>query len=349
MSSSFVKNFAMNGHVGVSFFFILSGFVLAASNLEKLERFSLSGSLVFYWKRVARIVPLWAVASAPFIILALKNSDPNLIPFLSFSQAWSPDVHVSFALLAVAWTLSVEMFFYFMFPFIAALLRPFRGRSLGPILIVVGLSIPAAGALYYWLHPELANLGAADANSPHRWLYRFPVTRLGEFIAGIGVFVSIQRYGITMGRLASVSALAIAVGVLFAFMGLMEQGKAFWVMPYAVIFSVIVLILAQLEMLELRISWKLPILLGEASFAFYLIHQFYFKNAYLPTMSSFSGLPVAQVVVFLMAVSASIGLHLLIEGPARDLLLRALHIRSTMPKAVVIETASDDPSAKNVS
>lgn len=344
MTSQFTKNFAMNGHVGVSFFFILSGFVLAASNLEKLSSFSLSSSLAFYWKRVARIVPLWLLISSPFIVKAIQSSDPHLIPFLTLTQSWSSDVFVSFGLLAVAWTLSVEMFFYFTFPFIAAALRSLKGSSLGPSLIFLGLLIPAMGMLYYYLHPEMADLSFVDANSPHRWLYRFPATRLGEFIAGIGVYLVISRCRIGIGRTTTISALAISSGLLFACMGLMEQGKAFWVMPYALIFAVIVFALAQLEKLDLRITWKLPILLGEASFAFYLIHQFYFKAAYLPPITNFSGLQVAQVVVLVTAIATSVGLHLLIEGPARDIVLKLLHVRSTISKTAVIEPVKDNPA-----
>ncbi|KAF1014099.1 MAG: hypothetical protein GAK31_03123 [Stenotrophomonas maltophilia] len=342
ITSPFWTNFAKNGHVGVSFFFILSGFVLAASNLDKLEKFTVGGSLYFYWKRIARIVPLWLLVSAPFIIKAVHEGDPKLWPFLSFTQAWSADVFVSFGLLAVAWTLSVEMFFYFMFPFIAVALRPLKGRWLGPVLILVGMAIPAAGAYYYWVNPDMAAIFFPEPNSSHRWLYRMPVTRLGQFIAGIGIFLAIARCNVRMNRLASSTVLLLAVILLFACMGLMEQGKAFWVMPYALIFVVIVLMLAKIETLGLRVTWKLPILLGEASFAFYLIHQFYFKAALLPPLTAFSGLRLAQVEVLIATMATSIGLYLMVETPARDLLLRVLHIRSSMPKVTVSEKVQGD-------
>lgn len=346
MTNPFWKNFANNGHVGVSFFFILSGFVLAASNLDKLGRMTFSGTLSFYWKRIARIVPLWLVVSAPFILKAIETDDPKLIPFLTFTQAWSSDVFVSFGLLAVAWTLSVEIFFYLTFPFIAATVRPFKGRALGPILTLLGLMIPAAGALYYWLNPEMAALFFPDPNSSHRWLYRFPVARLGEFIAGIGVFLTIARCNLPIGRLSSTIGLAATALVLLMVMGTMEKTNTIWIIPYALIFTFMVLMLAQMEKLDLRITWKLPILLGEASFAFYLIHQFYFKAALLPPLTQFSGLAVAQVEVLLAAIATSVGLHLLIEAPARDALLRLLHIRSTMPKVAVTEAVPGETQAK---
>ena len=103
-----LRNIAHNGHVGVSFFFVLSGFVLAVSNFQRLESFRLETTVAFYWKRAARIIPLWLLVSAPFILKAIAESDPRLWPYLTFTQAWSGDVSQSFALLAVAWTLSAE-------------------------------------------------------------------------------------------------------------------------------------------------------------------------------------------------------------------------------------------------
>lgn len=46
-------HFFKNGYVGISFFFIVSGFVLSASNLGKLERFSMAAIAAFYIDRIA--------------------------------------------------------------------------------------------------------------------------------------------------------------------------------------------------------------------------------------------------------------------------------------------------------
>ncbi|WP_414604593.1 hypothetical protein [Stenotrophomonas sp. AR029] len=48
MLSDFFRTFASNVQVGVSFFFVLSGFVLAASNLERLSTIGLGSTLSFY-------------------------------------------------------------------------------------------------------------------------------------------------------------------------------------------------------------------------------------------------------------------------------------------------------------
>jgi len=149
-----------------------------------------------------------------------------------------------------------------------------------------------------------------------------------------------------LAQMSSTIGLAATALVLLMVMGTMEKTNTIWIIPYALIFTFMVLMLAQMEKLDLRITWKLPILLGEASFAFYLIHQFYFKAALLPPLTQFSGLAVAQVEVLLAAIATSVGLHLLIEAPARDALLRLLHIRSTMPKVAVTEAVPGETQAK---
>ena len=60
------------------------------------------------------------------------------------------------------------------------------GAGTGPALVAIGLAIPVAGALYYVAHPDAAALLFVDANSPHRWLYRFPPARFGELWRAAG-------------------------------------------------------------------------------------------------------------------------------------------------------------------
>lgn len=337
MPGDFLRNFASNGHVGVSFFFVLSGFVLAASNLDRLSTMGLGSTLAFYWKRGARILPLWLLASAPFIIKAAQEGDPRLWAYLTFTQAWSGNVNVSFALLAVAWTLSVELFFYLTFPFIAAAVGPFRSRWLGPVLIICGLLIPTIAALYFEFKPELAALGSSNPDSSHRWLYRSPLIRLGEFIAGIGSFVLVARHNLWRSQGIWTGVLLLTTATVVVTMGIQEKAPLIRVMPYAAMFVIAVVALARLEQLGAGIRWRIPILLGEASFAFYLIHQYYFKLVLQPPLIEAFGLHVAQATVLLATISASIGLHLIIEVPARTILLRVLRVRSSMPKARVVE------------
>ena len=91
---------------------------LSAGALIVLEEFqprAPGGWLRFYWKRIARIVPLWLLVSAPYIWYCWRSRDPALLPYLTFTQAWDPDPAKAYGVYAVSWTLSVEMFFYAVF------------------------------------------------------------------------------------------------------------------------------------------------------------------------------------------------------------------------------------------
>src|SRR5258708_486520 len=118
------------GYVGVSFFFVLSGFILV---------YTYAGRpliLKSFWRaRFARIYPAYAfslLVMAPFFFFAVLTMN---IPFfawarghlklasilvLSLLQAWVPPAALTWN--AVAWSLSVEAFFYVLFPFLLLVL-----------------------------------------------------------------------------------------------------------------------------------------------------------------------------------------------------------------------------------
>ena len=193
---------------------------------------------------------------------------------------------------------------------------------LGPALIMAGLLIPALGTLYFELNPALAQLPSSDPSSSHRWLYRSPIIRLGEFLAGIGAFVLVSRFQLRLPRSAWMVLLCVSGVLLTVAMATTEKQAFIHLMPYAPLFVVIVVAAVKLEEHGIAVRWRWMLLLGEASFAFYLIHQFYFKLMLLPPLMAAFSLATAQAVVLVAAVSASVGLHLLVEAPARRLLIR---------------------------
>ena len=111
----------------VSFFFVLSGFVLGyANNGRAID------ALRFYQARFARVWPATAL-SIIFVLLVL----PQFIYLPSASTSWPsgfvfllnllclqalfPIPNIYFGFNAVVWSISVEAFFYFCFPLVHAL------------------------------------------------------------------------------------------------------------------------------------------------------------------------------------------------------------------------------------
>lgn len=122
-----------NGRAGVDLFFIISGFVMALSSEKNLGR--KNNILSFILKRTLRIYPLLFLF---VIFVSIKNNtDVNLmlrslIPLhLNYS---SEPPYFGYNILAVAWTLTYELFFYFIFSL--SMLINHKFRSLICIFII---------------------------------------------------------------------------------------------------------------------------------------------------------------------------------------------------------------------
>ena len=112
------------GDLGVSFFFVLSGFVLTWSARP-------GQPLLRFWRnRIARIYPAHLVALV-FAIGCLAVSDrfakvttETLVTGGLLVQAWYPQDIVYLGINAVTWSLSCEMSFYLCFPLLVRRAAP---------------------------------------------------------------------------------------------------------------------------------------------------------------------------------------------------------------------------------
>lgn len=164
-----LNNYALGFNLAVSFFFVLSGFIMATV-YNSLKTFSLDKSFNFYLKRIVRIVPLYILA----LILTIIFSDQSFHLkefFLSlfFLQSWIPEYALS--LNFTGWSLSVEMFFYLLFPFIF----PF----------VVGRKSILKFTFIFWLLSSLVVLVLFYLGYDIAFIKYFPLLHLNEFLIGM--------------------------------------------------------------------------------------------------------------------------------------------------------------------
>jgi peptidoglycan/LPS O-acetylase OafA/YrhL len=350
---AWLRMFFGNGYVGVTFFFILSGFVISASSFDKLHVPSFNGALIFFVRRVIRIVPVWLFLSLPFVMPAffLRPIPWSLFRFLTFTQAWSADQSVAFGYLSVAWTLSCEMFFYAMFPLTAFVMGRLqdRFRHAGAGLILFAILVPLGAYLLFVFHPALATLDFTAPNGPHRWLYRNPAMRFSEFLLGVGMFLCFRQYARQLQQATQrwiwLGVLIVAVAVLLALMSCLPMSAMTLTLAYIVPFALIIFSLAAIEINEKpwAIRASLPLLLGEASYSLYLAHQQY--GLLLFTQLLGADMPrLGLLWVIVLTVALSVGLYKLIEKPLRALLNRYLERlqlapdRSMQPPKCVVET-----------
>ena len=173
------------GRSGVTFFFVLSGLVLAWTYADAMPRLR-----VFWWRRFARIWPLHVVATllsvGVYVLLDRPVSTAGVVAALGLVHAWFNDPAIVNGGNGATWSLSDEAFFYLCFPLLLAVMARARdarrlallgpGRGDGRAGHGVGPRRGERG------HPHDAGLGArllpADAAAP--------VRRRGRLRAGAG-------------------------------------------------------------------------------------------------------------------------------------------------------------------
>lgn len=245
------------GAVGMSLFFILSGFVLGYSYGQ--GEFSLKR---YAWHRVARIYPVYTLAALvtlPFLVPPDQRVSLGQLAFivgahLLMLQAWFPGL-VPYWNFGASWSLSVEAFFYALFPWGVRIVqgldeKGWRWFMLGAWLLSV---LPG---LSYLLFPS----------SPPIY-YSVPIFRLPEFALGVGCAMYFNRGGRipAAGKVA-----ALSVGVLVLFLCLVAPRSNIYVTANVVAVPAIALLILCLAQLRPPVLASAPLLLlGRASYAFY--------------------------------------------------------------------------------
>jgi peptidoglycan/LPS O-acetylase OafA/YrhL len=305
----------IQGTAGVSFFYILSGFVLTWSwRPHDTPR-------AFYRRRFARIYPNYVVAWVLGGIVSLYIGE-KLLPSVAavtlvLLQSWVPDARFFTGMDGVTWSLSCEFFFYALFP-VALITLPRLGvlarRALAVSLIVAIGTVPLVAL-------------RTIPNPVHQlwFVYIFPPTRLLEFVLGIIVALEVKAGAFGWLRLRYCAILALA-GYLVAGEAGHYRPDVFPVtMSYAAFTALpLGLLIAATAQADLAGAWTLvrarwAVRLGEWSYAFYLLHllvtlsfQHAIGNHHFSLVGAFATL------LFLLAVSTAAAalLYTFVERPA---------------------------------
>jgi peptidoglycan/LPS O-acetylase OafA/YrhL len=260
-----------HGAIGMSLFFILSGFVLAFRFKDWVKAIR-----SYAFMRFSRIYPVYllsALLAVPMLITSLAKwpvdtpVELGRYAFIVFAnilliQAWLLQLFV-FWNDGGSWSISVEAFFYVLFPLVVNLLRKLSDRGLYKFLIIFFIGSAILG-ISYVLFP----------NSPSFIVfYAIAIFRLCEFTAGVTCGLLFARGA----RLSTPSLMVVFfIAILLAYVAYgPDYGFVFITDNWAVVpvFTGLIFSSAGLKsgLLYKLITNKLFFGLGHISYSFYSI------------------------------------------------------------------------------
>ena len=309
------------GWMGVTFFFVLSGFILTYTYGRKTELFD---RRQFWIARVVRVYPLYLFAmlfAVPQLVHSVRHPsvitdaiDGNrlvgvLLSSVAMLQAWFGNFVCIWN--CPSWSLSDEAFFYMLFPLLVPLtVRP-RGRMFVLIVAIGAMGLIAAGATGASGSELLAEAAGASLN---------PLARLPEFLLGVwlgGVYLARRPMWRPAPWFAPIITFAIVAFAIWA--GLHSTFHT----PHLVaapLFAALVFTVASSPSPQRGILAAAPlVLLGEASYALYMLHgplHGYMLAAFHRLTPSASGWNVFIVYV-ITALAFAVASFRLLERPMR--------------------------------
>jgi peptidoglycan/LPS O-acetylase OafA/YrhL len=319
-----LSNLQNNGGFGVSFFFVLSGFVLTLTYAK-----SDLNLRTYFVKRISRIFPIyWFGLSLAFVFVSLDSLDFGkvfLVHFLGL-QSWFLDSDLGFHFNGPGWSISVEMFFYLLFPLLLTTLikgNTFFQRWQSILVLAMIVSIIPFFVHLYFLGP------LQGIQNAYIWPPLLPVHYLGLFILGMCgcqfTFFSsyLDKRPSLRGLMCDVSILVFLLILVFVNFKdpenpLLAIAAQFWILGLPSVCVLVVLTGAPTSLSSRLLSWRPVWFAGKCSMVFYLIH--------VPTTWWIQlAFPSAGYELrFALVACLTVITHLCIENPANRLIKKIL-------------------------
>lgn len=313
------------GYIGVSFFFVISGFILVYNYHSKFTELNIGTIMKFYKARLAKIYPvhlLTFVISLPYVFFILRPPVFNLDFFsgafanLFLIQSFIPLPFgtVPYSFNQVSWSLSNELFFYFSFPFIVFILLKLQINS--------GVSKSLLVAMFFFIGVFCVTTLSAffrEAKMDDWYYYVFPLFRSLDFIMGILIgliFVTKNKGNIVINRplfdFLEIATLILLISWI-AFAPHISQKFRFSVY-FVPMWCVLIYVFAfQGGIVSKLLSNKWLVFLGEISFSFYMIHLIFINYIGLLPMGSL----INHIITLFGSILLSALIYVTYEEPLR--------------------------------
>jgi peptidoglycan/LPS O-acetylase OafA/YrhL len=266
---------------------------------------------------------------------------------LTMTQAWFPVLNGTVLVAVVPslehlWSISVELFFYLIFPAVCLLFgRVYRLRAM-LLFAVLNLATFTILIVVFFIYGDHFLLAIAPGLSSGgmQWLtYYSPYLHISQFLAGCiaaMVYLKLATTDISEEerRLAAVTFWFAIVGLLAAPVALFFQPSysafSLWIevgvrLDEVVCFSVILVATSRYGLAKF-LGYRPMVLGGECSYSIYLLHPFLIRLAMIGKSDTLPWPEFLFRLCLFVAIATAVAwlAYLMIEVPARALLRRAL-------------------------
>jgi peptidoglycan/LPS O-acetylase OafA/YrhL len=352
------------GPWSVSFFFVLSGFILVYNYGDDRRPLNVRR---FWIARFARIYPVYLIGfllAMPFVLNAIWQVHGHAheavtggILAATMLQSWIPRYATFWNI--PAWSMSDEAFFYALFPLVLFRMRRLNSTRglVGTMTVCWAISILKEPAIGFIAHRWAAFSGtAANPMSVANITHYSPLCRLPEFVAGMAlgrIMLLRGAPGVRGGRLAMLTlGPAVAILVLAA----MGDYRPTWVNSSGALTPLFAMIVWSLSVEDGVVARMLSnrglVFLGDSSYAIYILHLPLFAiyseltahllphSATSVNLSLFNYLSPMLFIVVMLCVCGFV--YKSIEIPARNRVRQALEgwrkpMRISLPPIKALE------------
>lgn len=311
----FISDIFLRANVGVSYFFILSGFIMIVAYHRKEK----IGYLDFYRNRVARIYPLYIVGLLLYFFTRYSDvSFYKTFLYLFGIQSWIPGK--ALILNFPGWSISVEFLFYLIFPWLYNYLYSKGNKSIWIIAVLIWIGTQVFSNLY---------INSPAYKGPHteshEFSHYFPLWHINEFLIGniAGLFFVKNRKEKNYDLAVVVLFIAIILSLIFIPLNFHNGLMAVFFVP------VIYLISCNNGLITKFFALKPLEFLGEISYAIYIIHipVLYIIRSVLWDYFQISESNTLFWIYMPVLMIVSAGFYQFIEKPMRDYLRKASFLK----------------------
>jgi peptidoglycan/LPS O-acetylase OafA/YrhL len=318
----------------VTYLYVLSGFVMSLVNYRPGEKFNIAK----YWTaRFVRLYPLYLIS---FLLVCYYYLDSiaqiklqKTLANIFVLQAWIPQYAQSFNY--ASWSMTVEFFFYAVFPFFTLwAYRQSTKKLIWISIIVWAVSQMIHDALWVGYFPEYEN-----------FLVYFPLFHLSSFILGAVGGIWYLREGREQ-KIKSSTGLLVFTGAVLLTSAYIVISSEITIFPHGIqlmtgtLAPVLTIVIVTLAMDKSRLSaflnYPALVALGETSYGLYILHV---PAIWLYQRALENLFPARPQLIFdytFLPLMVAVGLliHFYIDQPLRSWLRKILQ-RVSMPLLVL--------------